>query len=322
MPQTTTALILTTLLAGSLLGCAGSTSHSTDAGSPKIRVLGTAQDGGFPHVACRCDRCVHARQTPAAARQVASIALLSGEKSWIFDATPDIRTQLEMLFDRSDVRGRVDRNPVDGLFLTHAHLGHYTGLGFFGFEAMHSDGMPLFATEKMHGYLQQNGPWSQLYDLNNVKPQTLMPGSATTLDDGVQVTPFLVPHRDEFADTVGYLIEGPNKRLFYVPDTDGWDAWEQPIESWLRDQKIDILLADATFYSMDELPRREVSSIGHPLVVDSMERLQPLVDAGALQVFFTHFNHSNPLLNAETTLAEQLRERGFEILQDGQEIGL
>ena len=39
-------------------------------GQPRIRVLGAAQDGGFPHAACRCPRCAAAHDDPARARLV------------------------------------------------------------------------------------------------------------------------------------------------------------------------------------------------------------------------------------------------------------
>ena len=33
----------------------------------------------------------------------------------------------------------------------------------------------------------------------------------------IKVNPFLVPHRDEFSETVGYQIEGPNKTALFIP---------------------------------------------------------------------------------------------------------
>jgi pyrroloquinoline quinone biosynthesis protein B len=317
------------LAAAALLGCV-----ATDPGEPpiekaarpgqvRLRVLGTAQDGGFPHAACGCARCELAREDPHRERLVASLALMdSDDRVFLFDATPDIRRQLERLRDVKPSTGRVDRAPVDGVFLTHAHLGHYTGLGFFGFEAIHTSELPLYATPRMIEYLSANGPWSQLFDLGNVKPMPMVPGEPLRLGGKLEVTAFHVPHRDEFADTVGFLIAGPSTRLAYVPDTDGWDVWDTPLADWLDGNDVDVAVLDGTFFSMDELPGRDVSSIGHPCVTDTIERLRERVATGKLRVFFTHFNHSNPLLDADGKRRKQVEAAGFELLDDGFELPL
>ncbi len=290
---------------------------------PRLRVLGTAQDGGFPHAACSCDRCELARSDPRTERLVASIALIASDgRVFLVDATPDIRRQLDRLRDLKPGTGRVDRAPVDGVFLTHAHLGHYTGLGFLGFEAIHAQEIPLYATPRMVDFLSSNGPWSQLVDLRNVVPVKLTPGEPLVLDEQLSVTAFRVPHRDEFADTVGYLFAGPQRRVFYVPDTDGWEHWETPLEEWLERQEVDVAIVDGTFFSMDELPGRDVAAIGHPHVIDTIERLREKVSAGSLRVFFTHFNHSNPVLDADGERRRQIEAAGFAVLDDGLELPL
>ena len=54
-------------------------------------------------------------------------------------------------------------------------------------------------------------------------------GVPRTLDNGVKVEPVLVPHRDEYSETVGYYIKGPNKTALYIPDIDKWTEWEENI---------------------------------------------------------------------------------------------
>ena len=290
---------------------------------PRLRVLGTAQDGGFPHAACSCDRCELARRDPGTERLVASLALIGTDgRVFLVDATPDIRRQLDRLRDLKPGAGRVNRAPVDGVFLTHAHLGHYTGLGFLGFEAIHTKEIPIYATPRMASFLADNGPWSQLVEFRNILPVTLTPGEPLALDEQLSVTAFRVPHRDEFTDTVGFLFAGPTRRVFYVPDTDGWQHWKIPLEEWLDRHRVNILIVDGTFFSMDELPGRDVSAIGHPLMIDTIERLQERVAAGTLRVFFTHFNHSNPVLDADGERRRQIEARGFEVLDDGLELAL
>jgi len=315
-------MVLLLGVAACLWDCAPPVSHEPST-PPLLRVLGSAQDGGFPHAACSCDRCELARNDPQTERLVASIALVGSDgRVFLVDATPDIRRQLDRLRDLKPGGGRVDRTPIDGVFLTHAHLGHYTGLGFLGFEAIHAQETPLYATTRMVDFLSANGPWSQLIDLRNVLPLKMTPGEPLVLDAGLSVTAFRVPHRDEFADTVGYLFAGPERRVFYVPDTDGWEHWETPLEEWLDRQRVDIAIVDGTFFSMGELPGRDVSEIGHPLVVDTIERLRDRVDDGSLRVFFTHFNHSNPVLDADGARRREVEAAGFEVLDDGLELPL
>ncbi len=241
---------------------------------------------------------------------------------YLVDVSPDIREQLPMLSSlRSGPRDRVDRAPVDGALLTHAHIGHYLGLAFFGFEAMHTQGLPIDCTPRMAGFLRDHGPWSQLVTLGNITPRERPPGVAFTLD-GVEVLPLAVPHRDELSDTVAFLFRGPNRTALYVPDTDAWEKWPVPLETILDREQIDLAIVDATFYSLDELPGRDISQVPHPLITTSMDLLQARVDAGTLAVYFTHLNHTNPAIDATSDARRTIEARGFHVLADGQDLAL
>lgn len=291
--------------------------------APYVRVLGTAQDGGLPHAACSCRRCEAARRDPARRRNVASLAVVVPQTSsvYLLDATPDVRRQIDLLADvRDPPPDRVDRAPVDGVLLTHAHLGHYTGLAFFGFEAVHTRDLPVYCTPAMARFLRRNGPWSQLVEIGNVDLREVVPGGGVELGGGVRVEFLSVPHRDEYADTVGFIVRGPTRSLLYVPDTDAWSAWQTPLPEVLED--VDVAILDGSFYSMDELPGRDMSAVKHPLITLSMDLLQETVDAGGSEVWFTHFNHSNPVLEPASEARREIERRGFGVLDDGQEIGL
>lgn len=312
-----------------LLGCGGGASlpaqqePSAAAAAPHLQVLGIVQDGGLPHAGCSCDRCQAGRLDPKRRRHVASLALVltDRQETYLFDATPDLREQLAMLGgSRPETAGRVDRQPLTGVFLTHAHIGHYLGLAFFGYEAIHTSRLPVFASPRMAEFLSANGPWSQLVDLENIVLQPLTAGEPVALEEGVAVTPIFAPHRDEYADTLGFLIEGPNRRVFYLPDTDSWIAWPTPVTDLLA--AVDVALLDGTFFSTDELPGRRVEQIGHPLIEATMDLLQALVDAHRLEVFFTHLNHSNPALDPDSDARRRVESRGFAILAEGQKIPL
>jgi pyrroloquinoline quinone biosynthesis protein B len=309
-------------------GCGGRpepTAAGTPSAGPFLRVLGTAQDGGLPHAACSCDRCRAARWDPKLARRVASLAVVLPESGRVFliDATPDLPEQLEALADvREPPAGRVDRSPVDGVFLTHAHMGHYLGLAWFGYEALHTRGLPVWCTPRMAAFLRGNGPWSLLVARGNVALRELDPAAAgaVELGDGVTVRAVAAPHRDEYTDTVGFLVRGPRTAVLYVPDTDSWAAWGARLDEVLAE--VDLALVDGTFYSRDELPDREVAEIGHPLIADSLERLGEAVRGGRLRVYFTHLNHSNPALDPDGSERRAIERAGFGVLEDGEEIPL
>ena len=241
-------------------------------------------------------------------------------KAFLFDATPDLREQLEDLADvRTPRPNGVDRAPIDGVFLSHAHIGHYLGLAFFGYEAVHTRDLPVYATPSMAKFLESNGPWSQLVGKKNVSITSVAPGATVDLEDGVSVTFVSSPHRDEYTDTVGFLIRGSSRGLLYVPDTDAWDRWSPSIETWLA--RVDVAILDGTFYSIAELPNRAVEEIGHPLVTHSMDRFERLLSE-SLEVVFVHMNHSNPILLEDSPERTVVEERGFTIGAEGAEYPL
>jgi pyrroloquinoline quinone biosynthesis protein B len=294
---------------------------------PFVRVLGTVQDGGLPHPACTCTNCEAARRDPSRERWVASLAVVlpASKRVVLIDATPDLREQLHNLaVALSGIRpapaGRTDRAPVDAVLLTHAHIGHYLGLAFFGFEAVHTRGLPVWCTPRMAAFLRDNGPWSQLVTLDEIELHETPPGGRIDLGEGVTADLFAVPHRDEYSDTVGILLAGPRTRLLYVPDTDGWGSWQPPLTERLAG--VDVALLDGTFYSPDELPGRRVSAIGHPLITDTMDLLADLVKSGRTRVLFTHLNHSNPALDPHGAAARAIAARGFAVAPEGEEIPL
>ena len=279
----------------------------------------------MPQTGCDCSHCAAARRNPALARHVASLAIHMPKTDHVYlvDATPDLPAQIAAIHAFHHYpQGKTDRAPVDGVLLTHAHIGHYLGLAHFGFESLNTQGIPTWASPRMAAYLRANGPWSQLVRLENIKLLEFQPGRTFELEAGITVEPLQVPHRDEYSDTMAFLIRGPNKTLLYVPDTDSWSAWPKPLTDVLRDEKVDVALLDGTFYSPDELPDRDVTRIKHPLITQTMDLLEPLVKAGKVWVGFTHLNHSNPLFEKAGAARRAVEARGFRVAEEGEEIGL
>lgn len=279
----------------------------------------------MPQTGCDCSHCSTARKNPALARHVASLAIHNPKTGHVYliDATPDLPAQVEMIHAfRPHPEGKVDRAPVDGVLLTHAHIGHYLGLAHLGFESLSTKNIPVWASPRMGAYLRANGPWSQLVRLENIALREFQPGQPFDLEAGISVKAIQVPHRDEYSDTMAFLIRGPQKTLLYVPDTDSWKAWPKPLTDVLRDEKVDIALLDGTFYSPDELPDRDVTKIKHPLITATMDLLEPLVKEGKVRVWFTHLNHSNPAFEKDGAARRAIEARGFRVVEEGEAIGL
>lgn len=280
-----------------------------------IIVLGTTQDGGSPHIGCKKECCAGLYDLIDNTREVVSLGIIDPEnkKNYLFEATPDIPQQMKMLKQFSAFEAEETPN---GIFLTHAHIGHYTGLMYLGREAMGADSVPVYAMPKMKSFLETNGPWSQLVKLNNIALQPLKDSGEIKLTSNIKVMPFTVPHRDEYSETVGYTITGPSKKALFIPDIDKWEKWETDIIEAIS--KVDYAFIDATFYDSEELNNRDMSEIPHPFVVESMEKFKNLSIEEKKKVYFIHFNHTNPLLNINSKQCETVFENGFNIARYGQ----
>jgi pyrroloquinoline quinone biosynthesis protein B len=185
----------------------------------------------------------------------------------------------------------------------------------FGREVMGTNGIPVFAMPRMKTFLEENGPWSQLVELENIRLQKLKSDSTINLNENIKVKPFLVPHRDEFSETVGYEIMINNKSLIFIPDIDKWEKWETNITELIK--KVDYAFLDATFYKNGEL-KRDMSEIPHPFVKESMGLFSDLTETDKQKVHFIHFNHTNPLLIEGSTAQKEVLKKGFNLAKEGQ----
>ncbi|MCI0342132.1 MAG: MBL fold metallo-hydrolase [Planctomycetales bacterium] len=288
----------------------------------KVKVLGIAQDGGVPHLGCRKSCCEGARKDPARRSRVSSVALchVATGKRWIVDCTPDFPAQVDLLESDPKLPRREPREFCDGLLLTHAHIGHYAGLIHLGTEVMSAKEMPVWATARMGEFLTRNGPWGALVSSRQIALRALEPGKPVALAEGLSVTPFLVPHRDEYSDTVGFRIEGPRRRLVFLPDVDKWEKMATPLPALLEDAQVALL--DGTFFSLEELPHRDITKVRHPLVTETLDLLRGRVAAGTLEVAFIHLNHTNPALDAASPERRRLEDAGFRVAREGEDFGL
>jgi pyrroloquinoline quinone biosynthesis protein B len=282
-------------------------------------ILGIAQDAGYPQAGCEKNCCAAYWNGTEEKKHVVSLALVDrkGGAYWLFEATPDIIVQLHRLQDFLPVPG--DYTP-DGIFISHAHIGHYTGLMQLGREAMGSKEVAVFALPRLDTFLRKNGPWNQLVSLGNISPQRMEPGKPLEILDSLRITSLLVPHRDEYSETAGFLIEGRNRKVLFIPDIDKWGKWKNDIRDMV--QQVDIALLDGTFYRNGELPGRDMREIPHPFVEETMQLFSGLPVEEKEKIFFIHFNHSNPLLRMTSPEKDSVRNLHFNIAEEGQIIPL
>ena len=279
--------------------------------SYSVKILGVVQDGGLPHLGNNKTCCENIQQN----KYVTSIMLINNEnnESYLFDASPDINEQLNFMGDRI-------KTDLKGIFLTHAHIGHYTGLMYFGREALNSKSINVYAMPRMKRFLEDNGPWSQLVSLKNILIKEINNNSKLSVDPHIIIQPIEVPHRAEFSETVGYIIHGPNKKLLFITDIDKWYLWDKSIIDEIK--KVDYALLDATFYDEKEINYRDISEIPHPFVIESLELFKNLKLKEKRKIYFIHLNHTNPLLNSDSEEYKNVVSKGFNVANEGLELKL
>jgi len=285
--------------------------------NPYLYILGVAQDAGYPQAGCYAAHCMPGWNDAGHRLGAVSLGLIDpiSNQKYLFEATPNFPEQLFTL----QTEAPDERYALAGIFLTHAHIGHYAGLMFLGHEVMGVSEIPVYAMPRMSQFLTKNGPWSQLVEFRNIILRPLQDNQTQTLGR-IRVTPFLVPHRDEFSETVGYRIDGPNKSAIFIPDIDKWSDWQTDLSELVK--TVDYALLDATFFADGELPGRDMSKIRHPFVTESMEVLKNLSREERKKVWFIHMNHTNPLLNPDSNESQRVRSEGFNIATQGKRLDL
>lgn len=300
-----------------------------------LAVLGTAQDAGKPQIGNPNDP---AWSDPSLRRYATSLAVIDtviGQR-FLFEATPDIREQIQWL-DTHYPTGNAGQ--IDYVFITHGHIGHYLGLAHLGKEALNAKGVPVQAGPRMSEVLLTSSPWVQLVKNGNIHPSyytrsddgsfpmwDLASGQALRVA-GLPIEQFLsvefleVPHRDEISETLGYKITGRavNRSVLFIPDIDSWEAWDAEgtrIEDVIA--SVDIAYLDATFYSGDELPGRDMSKIPHPTITHSMARFAGLPPEEKSKIRFIHMNHTNPAHDANSNAYKTIIDNGFNVAQQGE----
>ena len=278
--------------------------------TPYLMVLGITQDTGYPQINCSESCCEVAWGETELKKMTTSLAIVDpiSNQQWILDATPNITEQLHLLNKTSGIKN------IEGIFITHAHIGHYTGLMYFGKEGMNTSKIPVYVMPKMKKFLEKNAPWSQLVKSKNISLNLVKDQSFIQLNERIRITPFLVPHRDDYSETVGFKIQTKSKSSIFIPDIDKWEIWDKDIISIVKDT--DYAFLDGTFYKNGEL-NRDMSQIPHPFIEESMELFSKLTNRDKNKIYFIHMNHTNPLLIENSKEKNKVHENGFNVAVQG-----
>ena len=280
-----------------------------------ILSLGTAQDGGFPHVGCNEKCCLRAINNPDLQRLISSIAIIdkNNQKFWIIDISPDINNQLRFIKEHIDEV----KNPFfAGIFLTHAHIGHYAGLLNLGLEVMNLSNLPIYVLPRMKLFLENNLIFKQLIDNKHIILKSINEGYNIELVNDISIKPFLVPHRNELSETAGFKIKSRNSSIVYIPDIDCWEDWNISLNDLLLEN--DVLIIDGTFYTKDEIKERDIKKIPHPSIVETMKLTEDNMISQKNKIYFTHLNHTNKAIIKNTTEYKNIITSGYNILEDKQ----
>jgi len=278
--------------------------------SVEINILGTLQDGGMPHLGCTKSCCKGYFEKGFSKKRVVSLGIsdLKKNKNYLIEASPDISIQLNHFLKNKTKN-------LDGIFVTHAHIGHYSGLINLGKEVSNNSKTPLYLMPKMMDFISSNGPWSQLVKLQNIELRSVYDEKEEILTENLKIIPLKVPHRDEYSETVGYKIIGPKKKALFIPDIDKWGKWEKSITKLISE--VDYAFLDGTFYDAKEINNRDISQIPHPFIIESLELFKTLKEVNRNKIYFIHLNHTNPANNNASEEYKSIISKGFNVARQG-----
>lgn len=280
----------------------------------RIKFLGIAQDAGIPQIGCNCKVCSEIYRGERKEEYPVSLGIINEKtgKKFMIEATPEFSKQYRKLID-------IEKGEkLGGIILTHAHIGHYTGLMMLGREALNTKKLKVFVSSKMGEFLKNNAPWNQLIKLDNIEIIEFKNRVPFVLDEGIEITPIEVTHRNEYADTYGFLVKGEEK-IFFVPDIDRWSGFEDDLNNLIKECKK--VIVDATFYTKEEIGKvrgRDLNEIPHPTIEETIKYVEDN-KLPSEKIVFTHFNHTNMVLSNEA-IRKSVEEKGFILSQEDMEI--
>lgn len=302
-----------------------------------IHLLGTGAGGGFPQWNCNCHNCHSLRKgkIKATARTQSSITVSSDGENWVlFNASPDIRAQLES-FPPMQPRRKIRDTGICAIVLCDAQIDHTTGLIIL---REHDKPWDIYCTKAVHDDMTSGYPifniLSHFRGINHhivktdQKPFSI-PKAEKLIFTAVPLkseAPPYSPHRHctVAGDNVGYKIEDKStgKNIFYAP---GLGVMESHVFDYMK--KADVILVDGTVWTNDEMQKQGInnklaSDMGHLDQSGKGGIIENLKKLDKPRKILIHINNTNPILDEESKERQQLESLGIEVSYDGMDIYL
>ena len=302
-----------------------------------IHILGSGAGGGFPQWNCNCHNCKGLRTggIRARSRTQSSICISANGEDWVlFNASPDIRAQLESFPALQPARSIRD-TAIRAILLVDAQIDHTTGLLML---REHTAPWDIYCTRAVHDDMTSGYPIFNIlghfrgvnwHEVKTDESSFSIPGAEGLIFTAVPLkseAPPYSPHRHNTVpgDNIGVRVENKEtgKNLFYAP---GLGELEPHVLPYLEDA--DCLLVDGTLWTNNEMIQRGISD----KLGSEMGHLDQSGAGGIMEILnrlekprkiLIHINNTNPILDEESPECMALRAAGIEISHDGLEIEL
>lgn len=296
----------------------------------RIVVLGAAAGGGLPQWNCGCRNCAAARDPGSSLRAQTQSSLavsLDGEAWAIFNASPDIRQQIQD--NRALQPRRLRHSPINSVVLTNGDIDHLAGL----LVLREKQPFTVFSTGAVAEVIADN-PVFGVLDPGLVSKRVVaieepffpLPGLEARLFAVPGKVPLFLEDGDpelevEGEQTVGLELRADGKRLYYIP---GCGALSDRLVARL--EGADALFFDGTLFSDDEMITAGVGQktgrrMGHMPIAGEDGSLKALGPLKVPRKIYVHINNTNPIWQAGPERASA-EGHGFEVGYDGMEIRL
>jgi pyrroloquinoline quinone biosynthesis protein B len=302
-----------------------------------IRVLGSAAGGGFPQWNCNCNNCnaVRTGKPGFKERTQSSIVVSKDGENWIlFNASPDILTQLKSAGPRLQPARKSRDTGIKAVVLMDAQIDHTTGLLMLRES---NKPLPVYASSQVKEDLTTGNPlfnvlkhyctvdWKQILPSNDIFFEVPDVDDISLLTMALKsAAPPYSPHRNnpQVGDNIGVVLKDnkTKKTVFYAP---GLCEIESHLEESMNNA--DVLLIDGTFWTNNEmldlgLSKKSARDMGHNPQSGSGGMLEALSSIKGPRKILIHINNTNPILDENSPERAELFSQGIEVAYDGMEI--
>ena len=275
-------------------------------------------------------RLAWAGDTRVKPRTQASLAVSADGEAWtIFNASPDLRAQVQATPALQPRNGGARDSPIAAVVLTGAEVDQVAGL----LTLRERQDLTVFGTAETLGAVAAN-PIFGVLAAGVVTRKVVGREAPFPLPGGVKAELFAVPGKvalylegddpalaSETGANVGVELVYGKRRLVYVPGAAG-------INAGLRERlaRADAVLFDGTLFVDDEMILTGTGAktgrrMGHMPLDGAGGTLAALASLTARRIL-THINNTNPILIEGSAERRKVEAAGFEVAEDGMEIVL